>query len=104
MSTIALCNKRYLTKMAVCRALFPNEPIPMTERRLRRAAARYDLNSDMYKIEAVSRSVPSTNYNGVEFTTIKQSVIVFDLNKFTVLYDMSIPVDNLELFRPLFFL
>jgi len=76
----------------------------MTERRLRRAAARYDLNSDMYKIEAVSRSVPSTNYNGVEFTTIKQSVIVFDLNKFTVLYDMSIPVDNLELFRPLFFL
>ena len=104
MSAIMLCNKRYLTKMAVCRALFPNETIPMTDRRLRRAAARYDLNSNMYKIETVSRSVPSTNYNSAEFTTIKQSVIVLDLKKFTLLDGMSIPVDNLELFRPLFFL
>lgn len=99
-----LCNKRYLTKMAVCRALFPNETIPMTERRLRRAAARYDLNNNMYKIETISRTVPSTNYNSAEFTTINQSVIVLNVNKFTLLDDMSVPVDNLEPFRPLFFL
>jgi hypothetical protein len=44
-----------VSKMAVCKALFPNETPRLTDRRLRRAATRYQTGDPFYDIVVVER-------------------------------------------------